>query len=231
MKVNSQPTLSIPRNFTFFSIPTIFIHPNDCSTRFQLPLTHLIPSMPRGPLIHRAPAVRIVLRHMRGDVHPTEFSDQFLRVIVLVSSQRHALSRRDGFGHQHRRIPLRSAMGLGQKGLRQKPVAVLHQYMSQVAELCFAAFRLLEQPGIRIRCGFMGLVLSLLPANRAIQISLSKSRAIVDTRPFQNFRLTTKYDNNVELRQSGDMSSAPDQVSNFLPLLSSSLKKARYVIT
>jgi len=26
--------LSIPRNFTFFSIPTIFIHPNDCSTRF-----------------------------------------------------------------------------------------------------------------------------------------------------------------------------------------------------
>jgi hypothetical protein len=25
VKVNSHPTLSIPRNFTFFSIPTIFI--------------------------------------------------------------------------------------------------------------------------------------------------------------------------------------------------------------
>ena len=36
MKVNSHPTLSIPRNFTFFSIPIIFIHPNDCSTRLRL---------------------------------------------------------------------------------------------------------------------------------------------------------------------------------------------------
>ena len=35
MKVNSHPTLSIPRNFTFLSIPTIFIHPNDCSTRLR----------------------------------------------------------------------------------------------------------------------------------------------------------------------------------------------------
>jgi hypothetical protein len=34
VKINSHPTFSIPRNFTFLSIPTIFIHPNDCSTRF-----------------------------------------------------------------------------------------------------------------------------------------------------------------------------------------------------
>jgi hypothetical protein len=32
---NSHPTLSTPRNFTFLNIPTIFIHPNDCSTRFR----------------------------------------------------------------------------------------------------------------------------------------------------------------------------------------------------
>jgi hypothetical protein len=30
-----QPSLSIPRTFTFFSIPTIFIRPNDCSTRLR----------------------------------------------------------------------------------------------------------------------------------------------------------------------------------------------------
>ena len=35
MKVNSHPTLLIPRSFTFLSIPTIFIHPNDCSTRLR----------------------------------------------------------------------------------------------------------------------------------------------------------------------------------------------------
>src|SRR6266446_7409044 len=119
--------------------------------------------MPRGSLVHRASALGRVLRHMRSDVHPPQFSYEFPRVVVLVSSQRHALSWGDRFRHEHGSIPLRSAIGLGQKGLHQKPVAVLHQYMSQVAELCFAAFRLLEQPGIRIRCGFMGLVLSLLP--------------------------------------------------------------------
>jgi hypothetical protein len=35
MNVNSQPTFSTPRNFTFFSIPITFIHPNDCSTSFR----------------------------------------------------------------------------------------------------------------------------------------------------------------------------------------------------
>src|SRR5260370_16273303 len=49
------------------------------------------------------------------------------------------------------------------KSLYQQPVAVLHQYMSQVAELGLAAFGFLEQLGIRIRCGFVGLILSLFP--------------------------------------------------------------------
>src|ERR1700726_1270647 len=119
--------------------------------------------MSGGPLIHRAPTVRIVLRHMWSNVHPTEFSYEFLRVVVFVSSQGHPLSAGEGLGHQHRCISLRSAIGLSQKSLHQKAVTVFHQYMSQVAELRFAPFRLLEQPGIRIRCGFMGLVLSLLP--------------------------------------------------------------------
>ncbi len=61
--------------------------------------------MPGSPLVHRAPAIGIVLRYMRRDVHPTKFAYEFLSVIILVSTHRHALSRRDGFGHQHRRIP------------------------------------------------------------------------------------------------------------------------------
>src|SRR5712692_6490360 len=128
--------------------------------------------MSRGPLIDRTRAVRIVLRHMWSDVHPAKLSDQFLRVVVLVPSQRHAFSAGEGLRHEHRSISFRSAIGLGQKSLHQKPVAVLHQYMSQVAQLGFAAFGLLEQPGIRIRRGSMGLVLPLFP----VKIDLS-SRA------------------------------------------------------
>src|SRR5450755_3009671 len=91
--------------------------------------------MSRGPLIHRAPAVRIVLRHMWSNVHPAKFSYEFLRVVVFVCSQGHPLSAGEGLGHEHRCISLRSSISLGQKSLHQKPVAVLHQYMSQVAKL------------------------------------------------------------------------------------------------
>src|SRR5579864_3636426 len=42
--------------------------------------------MPCGPLVHRAPAIGIVLRYMRRDVHPAKFTYEFLGVIILVSS-------------------------------------------------------------------------------------------------------------------------------------------------
>ncbi len=34
MNVNNQPTFALPRNFTFLSIPILFIHPKLCSIRF-----------------------------------------------------------------------------------------------------------------------------------------------------------------------------------------------------
>jgi len=43
--------------------------------------------MPRGSLVHRAPTLGRVLRHMRGDVHPAQFSDEFLSVVILVTSK------------------------------------------------------------------------------------------------------------------------------------------------
>src|SRR5271169_120634 len=119
--------------------------------------------MPCGPLVYRAPPIGRVLRHVWGDVHPAQFSHEFSGVVILVSSQRHSLSRRDGFRHQQRSIPLRSSVRLGQKGLDQKPVAVLHHYMSHIAQLRLAASGLRPQPGIGIRCRLMRLVLSLFP--------------------------------------------------------------------
>ena len=106
--------------------------------------------MPRGPLIHRAPALGIVLRHVRGNVHPAEFSYEFLRVVVPIPSQLHSLSRRNGFRHEQRSTPFRSSIRLGQNRLHQKPVAIFHQYMSQVAQLRLATFGLLEQLPVRV---------------------------------------------------------------------------------
>jgi hypothetical protein len=88
--------------------------------------------MSRGSLIDRTEAVRIVLRHMRGDVHPAEFPNQFSRVIILVATQSYAFAAGDGFHHEHRCLSFCSSGGLGQKRLHQKSVAVLHQYMSHV---------------------------------------------------------------------------------------------------
>src|SRR5258706_3195471 len=118
--------------------------------------------MPRGPLIHRTPAIGRVLRHLRRDVHPAEFPYEFLRVVGLVPSHGHSLSRRQAFGNQQRRIPLRSAVGLRQKRLQQESVAVFHQYMSHVAQLRLASSGLGPQSGIGIGARFMSLVLSLL---------------------------------------------------------------------
>jgi len=140
VKVNSQPTFSIPRNFTFFSIPTI--PPERLLNSFSFPLTDLIPGVPRGPLIHRAPAVRIVLCHMRGAVHSTKFSDQFLRVVILVSSQSHALLAWDCLHHQHRSISFHSAISLGQKRLYQKPGLLSFGFSPRSRSLC----RLLPGP-------------------------------------------------------------------------------------
>src|SRR6202453_41651 len=143
--------------------------------------------MPCGPLVHRAPTVGIVLCHMGSNVHPAEFSHEFLRVVVLVSSQGHPLSPRNGLRHEHRRFPLRSSIRLGQKGLRQKSVAVLHQYMSQVAQLGLASFGLLEQTRLRIRCRFVGLVLSLFPVkvhlsarSRRLSLPVLPPKALLD---------------------------------------------------
>ena len=53
-------------------------------------------------------------------------------------------SRGDRLRHEHRRFPLRSSIRLGQKRLYQKSVAVLHQYMAQVAQLRLNSFGLLD---------------------------------------------------------------------------------------
>src|SRR6202522_729481 len=119
--------------------------------------------MPCGPLVYRAPAIARVLRHVRGDVHPAQFSYEFSRVVILVSSQRHSLSRRKGLGHQQRSLSLRSSVRLRQKRRQQESVAVFHQYMPHITQLRLAPSRLRPQSGIGIGAGFMGLVLALFP--------------------------------------------------------------------
>ncbi len=74
-----------PSQLHFLQRPYHLYPPERLLHSFSLPLAHLVSCVPRGPLIHHAPAVRIVLRHVRGDVHPTKFSYQFLLVVILLS--------------------------------------------------------------------------------------------------------------------------------------------------
>jgi hypothetical protein len=54
-----------------------------------------------------------------GVMHPPQFSNEFLGVVVLVASQGHALSGWQRFRHEQRNIPLHASTRLAQKGLQQ----------------------------------------------------------------------------------------------------------------
>src|SRR5260370_25304571 len=96
--------------------------------------------MSRGSLINRTRTVGVVLRDVWSDVHPSQFPYEFLRVVVLVATQGHALSSGDRLRHDHRRISFRSTIGLRQQSLHHQPVTILHHYTSHVAHLLLAAF-------------------------------------------------------------------------------------------
>src|SRR5207302_198798 len=73
-------------------------------------LAQFVADMPGGPSVDRTATVRVVLRHMRRDLHPSEFPHELLRVIVLIPAQGHALHARHLLCHQQ---PCISPLALG----------------------------------------------------------------------------------------------------------------------
>ena len=92
-----------------------------------------------------------VLRHVRRRVHRAQFIDEVLGVVGLVGAERdrpRSIAAR--LDHVQRRDPLGMAVGLGQAGVDNEAVAVLHQRMSHEAELGFLARSLAIKPRFRI---------------------------------------------------------------------------------
>ena len=103
--------------------------------------------MPRRAAVDRRRAAARVLRHVRRRVHRAQFVDEVLGVVALVGAER---DRPRPIGarldHVQRRDPLGVAVGLGQTGVDDEAVAVLHQRMAHEAELGFLARPLAIEP-------------------------------------------------------------------------------------
>ena len=96
-------------------------------------------------------------------VHRAQFIDEVLGVIALVGAERDR-PRPVGarLDHVQRRDPLGMAVGLGQTGVDDEAVAVLHQRMPHEAELGFLARSLAIEPRLRIGRRGVRLVGALL---------------------------------------------------------------------
>lgn len=93
------------------------------------------------------PRPLFVPRHVRRDVHLAQSIDKVACVVVLVSSQCDGLVPGNLRSHQKCRVALRRAIGLRHHRPYQQAVAVLHQHMTQIAQLGLGSLRLLIQPG------------------------------------------------------------------------------------
>src|ERR1700748_334410 len=83
-------------------------------------------------------------------------------VVALISSHGDPLLARDLFEHQQRRVPFRCSVGLQQLSICDQPIAVLDEQVSTVAQFCFLATAFTCQLSIRVGCGFVRVIGSLL---------------------------------------------------------------------
>ena len=121
---------------------------------------------------------------MRPHPHRSQLVDEVLRVIGLVGAER------DGAGpigerldHVQRRHPLGMPIGPRQACIDQQPRAVLHQAVTDEAELRLLARPLAVEPGVRIGGARMRLVRPLLPVEVRFGVAPRHPPADCPTRP------------------------------------------------
>ncbi len=141
-------------------------------------LAQSVALVPGHAAIKGRPTPRGVLRHVRGHVHRPKLVDEVLRVISLVSAQRDPVRAiRPGLHHGEGGDPFGVAVGLGDAGVHDQPMAVLHQGMTHEAELGFHALALAIQPRLRIGGGGMGLVRA--PLASEVDLGIAPLRRIL----------------------------------------------------
>src|SRR5271170_7177165 len=119
------------------------------------PLTQGIAKVAAGALVDRA---RWLLCNVGRDVMVAQMVHERSSVIALVGAERHAPIAGDVTDHGQGGLTLRPAGGLGQPGIDYQAVAILHQQMTQVAQLGLPPTGLLIEPCLRIGGRLMGRV-------------------------------------------------------------------------
>src|SRR5512135_2898 len=137
--------------------------PEDLLDPLPFSLTDGVARVLRGSLIDGAAAPFVpVLRYVRSHRRFPELVHKISRVVVLVSAQRHPpRAAWNPRRHLQRGIALGRSRGPREPRVHHQPVAVFHQYVTQIAELGFRSPRLLVQHCFRIAGRLMRLIAAL----------------------------------------------------------------------
>src|SRR6185437_1674172 len=117
--------------------------------------------------------------HVRGHVAVTQVLDERAHVMGLVGAQGDPSPLRAAVQHLERRLPLGEVSGLGDNAVHGQAVAVLHQGVTQVAELGGLAAPLAVEPRLRIRSALVRFVGALFGVEAALGIAPRAVRIVV----------------------------------------------------
>src|SRR5438093_588842 len=158
-----HPGDTLPAPMPYLAHQSYRLHPpKDFFHPLAFLLTERVAGMARGSLVDGAAAVRIVLGHMRRGAARPHLLHPVRGVVVLVGAHRDAPRPGAGLHHLQRRLAFRRPAGQSQARLHHQPVPVLHQRVTQVAQLGFLPLGLFVDPRVRIGGRLMRLVRALL---------------------------------------------------------------------
>src|SRR6266487_2540829 len=129
---------------------------------FAFLLADLIASMARRASIDGRPAVSVVLGHVRRHLQVAQLCHEIMSVVVLVAAQRDSTAATDLCRKGRARLALGRARRRRDTSGDRQAVAILHQQVAGVAQLCLFAFAFATQHCFRIGSRLMRFVRAFL---------------------------------------------------------------------
>src|SRR6266550_654790 len=134
----------------------------DLFDSFAFLLANLITVVAGGATVDSRSAISVVLSHVRRHLQVAQLLHKIMRVVVLVTAQRHSTSAADLCSEGQRRVALGGASRRRHASKDRQAITILHQQMAGVAQLRFFAFALATQHGFGISSRLMRFVRPLL---------------------------------------------------------------------
>src|SRR5271170_14249 len=134
--------------------------------QLSLAHAHTIACVSGGPFVDGARSVRVVLSHMRRNIHLPKFFDKILRIKCFVSTERDASIFRSFLSnilpyHLLSRLAFRRSRRLRVTRRHRQSMQVIHEYMTHKRKFGFFSRSLLIEPCFHICRGLMGIVAAL----------------------------------------------------------------------